>query len=307
MNKKRSSFDNEINSNGKELLQICKSLNLNILNGRKSGDTLGKPTYYNYKGFSVVDYFITDQDCFHEIESFVVKAPNYLSDHSQIVTWLAISKSNEHFSDSIDNSLSYKIPERYIWDSESPDKFKRSLEHNETQYLINNFMMTNYSSSPDAIKTAISDFNTILTTSAKHSLKITSKKRRLKRNGENVINKKWFDRDCRFQRIKLRCLSNKKHRDPKDIHIRENYYKELKLYRTLLKKKRLAFETKKLSEIENENDPKKFWKLLKSMDDVDKFNDEPPIKRNDWLNHFQSLHQREPQNANNEKLEKDLI
>ena len=37
----RKSFDNHINEQGKHLLEICKSLDLRILNGRCKGDSFG--------------------------------------------------------------------------------------------------------------------------------------------------------------------------------------------------------------------------------------------------------------------------
>ena len=51
----RNSFDNELNSHGKRLLEICKSADLRILNGRVSGDSLGGVTFHGKNGVSVVD------------------------------------------------------------------------------------------------------------------------------------------------------------------------------------------------------------------------------------------------------------
>ena len=52
----RNSFDNELNSHGKRLLEICNSADLRILNGRVSGDSLTRVTFDGKKGVSVVDY-----------------------------------------------------------------------------------------------------------------------------------------------------------------------------------------------------------------------------------------------------------
>ena len=57
----RNSFDNELNSHGKRLLEICNSADLRILNGRVSGDSLGRVTFHGKKGVSVVDYAVCDQ------------------------------------------------------------------------------------------------------------------------------------------------------------------------------------------------------------------------------------------------------
>ena len=42
----RNSFDNELSSQGKRLLEICKSADLRILNGRVRGDSLGRVTFH---------------------------------------------------------------------------------------------------------------------------------------------------------------------------------------------------------------------------------------------------------------------
>ena len=84
----RNSFDNNINNHGKRLLEICRSADLRILNGRVSGDSLGRATFHGKAGISVVDYAICDQTLFSHILNFIVKEPTYLSDHSPLVTWL---------------------------------------------------------------------------------------------------------------------------------------------------------------------------------------------------------------------------
>ena len=41
---KRNSHDTSINARGTEILDMCKSLNINIVNGRKTGDIFGEYT-----------------------------------------------------------------------------------------------------------------------------------------------------------------------------------------------------------------------------------------------------------------------
>ena len=72
------------------LLEICRSADLTIMNGRCRGDSLGRPTFHGKLGVSVVDYAICDQDLFHSIANFVVKDPSSLSDHSPIMTCLTL-------------------------------------------------------------------------------------------------------------------------------------------------------------------------------------------------------------------------
>ena len=89
---KRSSMDNTIDSNGKRLLDLCKSANLRILNGRTFGDSNGTYTCHKYNGSSVVDYFICSQNMVNLVISFRVSCDfSELSDHSKVSTVLRIN------------------------------------------------------------------------------------------------------------------------------------------------------------------------------------------------------------------------
>ncbi len=58
----RNNHDHTVNKNGKDLLQLCRSLGLYIINGSLRGDTLGRFTFCSPLGNSTVDYMITDID-----------------------------------------------------------------------------------------------------------------------------------------------------------------------------------------------------------------------------------------------------
>ena len=88
----RNSFDNDLNDHGKKLFEICRSADLRILNGRISGDSLGRPTFHGKSGVSVIDYAVCDQNLFPHVAKFIVREPSSLSDHSSIMAWLNIGK-----------------------------------------------------------------------------------------------------------------------------------------------------------------------------------------------------------------------
>ena len=85
----RNSFDNELNSHGKRLLEICKSADLRILNGRVSGDSLGRVTFHGKNAVSVVDYAVCDQDLLSHVANFVVIQMNLLTQRSKTLQWAA--------------------------------------------------------------------------------------------------------------------------------------------------------------------------------------------------------------------------
>ena len=78
----RNSQDKISDGRGKELIDLCKSLDLTIINGRKTGDPFGAPTSFQWNGNSVIDYAISSQTLFPQIVTF--KIGNYkpwISDH----------------------------------------------------------------------------------------------------------------------------------------------------------------------------------------------------------------------------------
>ena len=67
---------------GKELLEMCKSLGLLILNGRKVGDLFGGYTSFQWNGSSVVDYVLASHSIYSSISYFTIgKFVPWLSDH----------------------------------------------------------------------------------------------------------------------------------------------------------------------------------------------------------------------------------
>ena len=112
----RKSFDNDLNNHGKRLLEICRSADLRILNGRINGDSLGRPTFHGKSGISVIDYSVCDQDLLRNITSFVVKEPNSLSDHSPIITWLKVNRhlDNDSSNEAIINDSLTPLPKQFF-------------------------------------------------------------------------------------------------------------------------------------------------------------------------------------------------
>ena len=135
----RNSYDNDLNSHGKRLLDICKSADLKILNGRVSGDTLGRPTFQGRNGISVIDYAICYQDLFLNVPNFVVEQPYSLSDHSPIVAWININTSVPEINSSLENNPLSHLPIQFLWENDSAKKFKDILRSPDLQMLIRDY------------------------------------------------------------------------------------------------------------------------------------------------------------------------
>ena len=105
---------------GKELLELCKSLGLIILNGRKVGDLFGKYTSFQWNGCSVVDYVLASNSIYPSIS--YLKIGNFipwLSDHCALRYTLDSCLEN----DSFEQKKPKHSFEKLFWNEDSPRKF----------------------------------------------------------------------------------------------------------------------------------------------------------------------------------------
>ena len=168
----RNNCDNILNNHGKIVLQICKSFDLRILNGRRKGDSLGNVTFHGRNGVSTVDYIICDELLFREIDFFIVKPLTTLSDHSQIITWLNIKSTlSFHKGNELDFSTLKKLPTQFIWDKDSANLFNQALISSRTQTLIADYINCEFPVTEKGIDEAVESFESILHSAASQSLK----------------------------------------------------------------------------------------------------------------------------------------
>ena len=116
----RNSEDTTLNQRGEELLELCKSLDMIILNGRKAGDPWGKMTSHQHNGSAVVDYVIVSVNLLREVGYFSVGGFSaWVSDHCpllfEIKTVQNIPKEQEKLAE-IPGSFRFKEGdlEKYI-------------------------------------------------------------------------------------------------------------------------------------------------------------------------------------------------
>jgi hypothetical protein len=127
----RMSQDTTLNSKGKQLLALCVSSALRLLNG----DILGTCTCHQPLGSIVVDYIAVSEDLVPLFTYFNVHDfhPD-LSDHCQISCLL-----NCNFSTNTDYRKYTKMPEKYIWSDNSAELFQSALNSNTVKDMIDKF------------------------------------------------------------------------------------------------------------------------------------------------------------------------
>ena len=207
--KKRLNMDNTINNHGKHLINICKNVDLRILNGGTKGDSLDGPTFHGKNGISVVDYIICDQDTFQNVNYFVVKAPTYLTDHSQIVTWIDIpklTKNNGEDQYQSEQTPLHKLPLQLEWSENSKNKFRQALKSPEIQMKLDHFIQSTFACDQNGVNECVTEFQSIITDASKKYLKL--RKSKIRKRTTNILNKKLFDKECHFKRHELCKLAN---------------------------------------------------------------------------------------------------
>ena len=114
----RNSWDHTINKQSKDLLGLCVSSRLRILNGRYVGDLLGNYTCITNNGYSLVDYAIVSQDLLLSVKYFQTHDFNYLSDHTQTELYLRCNfdiQKNDTFLNQNGLNLTHEILKNQNW------------------------------------------------------------------------------------------------------------------------------------------------------------------------------------------------
>ena len=173
---KRRNSDIILNTYGKNLIDLCISSKLCILNGRTTGDRTGKFTCFTNTGQSVVDYNIVSKTLYNRIECFIVHDLYPWSHHCPVSMTINLSlKVNIQ-----DNTKLFNMPAKYIWDKSSSRNFLDAL-HNIKPHL-DGFMNCTYNNTIHGSEAAVSDFTNIIHSACKPSLqkRVYKKKKKSK-------------------------------------------------------------------------------------------------------------------------------
>jgi hypothetical protein len=275
----RNSKDKFIDGRGRELLDLCKSLDLNILNGRNSGDIFGDFTSFQWNGNSLIDYVITSQILLQCVLTF--KVGNFIpwiSDHCALhytIQTQFIPNSPANKGDL------YPHTRGFYWDETSSEKFTACLKSAEISDKLKNILDIN---NADTMATEINNILNLAATKSK--IKLTRQK------PENFkTNAAWYDKECSDIKTKINLTAKLIKKSPHETKVRESLYILKKQYKDVIKKKKKAYKENIIKQLNcTKKNTKIFWKLLdklkpKREDDTLKSG----ISGNRWLNHFKSI------------------
>ena len=216
----RKSYDSKLDTRGKQLLELCITARMRILNGRMLGDSNGTFTCYRLTWNSVVDYVIVSEELWSKILFFKVAdfIPGYSDCHCKLSFGLLATYAENIVSNKIRTS---SFPSRYIWSESSSSKFQDALCHSVCKSKIFNF--SNQILEGTDTDEVASDFLNIWNEAA---CKANNLCRNSKKKKSSICNtNKWFDQDLRVKRKTLLskgALLSKFPFDPIDLFILKN-------------------------------------------------------------------------------------
>ena len=116
----RTSLDRKSNRFGENLIDLCKSCNLCIVNGRPHNDReVGNITCITHNGQSVVDYLITNRNNFNCVKNFAVKGFTQFSNHAPLEFSLKINSGR--------NGKNHFVKKVTRWDAQYREMFFQDL------------------------------------------------------------------------------------------------------------------------------------------------------------------------------------
>ena len=280
----RKNCDSTVNQQGRSILELCHNFNLNILNGRSSGDPLGNFTYNNVNlGASTIDYSICSQNIYDKINNFMVLPQNELSDHSKIVTELKVMVKPETLIQ--DNYDWETLPNNFIWDDTLKSSFSTSLGNNLE-------ILSDIKQRIEAglIRSTGEKIQNLFIQTANKVLKQNHVK--IKKTNNTAQNKKkWFDKECNNLKREVRKLGRHKGKDPRNNLLREKYHEKLGQYKRTCNSKKFKFWQDNFIILEKAcKDPKEFWNKWRECTEHFETKLRTKITGETWFNYFSNLH-----------------
>ena len=286
----RASVDKVSNSQGTQLLDLCKSTSMKIGNGRlDDGQNL---TYYSRTGTSVIDYLLLKFESFHIVGQFKVLAFNEFSDHAPLQFSLRAPPVNNDDDNFMHTSF------KYIWNNEQRDMFRRKLISKLPDF--NRICENVNRRDRRSVNGAVCDFVNVINDAASPLFR---KCANIQQNVHNRVNRatraKWFDNECR-EKKSVYVDALKTFNLDKSAENRQNLCDKKSAYKNLIRRKRRMYEFGKMKEIENlrHKKPKEFWRLFRKSKPSTGSN----ITTEEFCSYFKNLAQ-EINIVNNEEAE----
>ena len=304
---KRANADKHTNVNGNCLLELCKSFDLRILNGRLGDDkNIGNFTCHKTNGKSVVDYIIVSDCVLPFVINFKVDIfDKCLSDvHTPLCLTMRteaqiIPKNTATFA--TPNTGESKVIKNYKcrWKPGIEQDFKSNFSVESIENLSNNIQNTDVSDiTTEKINSLTSELSDLFIKTAQSVglCKETSNKSR--NYTRKHPNKPWFNNECEAKRKEYFECKNKL-KEAKTRSQKRSCRKALDLkfkeYKQFLTNRQFKYRIEIQEKLKNSN-PRDYWKLINSATTSSK--KEGDISLDSFMEHFKKLSEAPPSENN---------
>ena len=287
-----NSDENTTDAQGKMILEICKTQNMRILNGRTPGDRWGNLTRFPLdrdEQPSVLDYGICNSQLQQIIQSFLIFPLSILSDHCCISIVIEVGKTPPK-QKTTNPTPQTKHPRMKI-DEEGIQRYKQNLMADDI------FKMTEdnitHASNPSAaeVNNFLETINQHILINAKRSFRSRPQNSPKKHQRPKPAN--WFNVACLGAKQRYQRAIKSVQKDPFNKQKTYHLITSRKDYKKACRTAESSYRARLLTKLMNigAEDPKKFWNLLKEMrnwgkEEKDPSDNIPPDK---WREYFTKL------------------
>jgi exonuclease III len=323
----RFSQDSTVDKYGGRLLNMCKSLNLYILNGRVGSDKgVGHVTC---RDASLVDYVIASADMFEIVKTFeVLPFDPMVSDcHNPVTLSFNVSNNSLHGSNNKLNIVPDRnepasntvgcdpAPRRPKWNPDSKQLFLENINMDSVNGLENTLSLLEMNTDnivPGEIDDIVNRICNLFCDSAKEcgfiplpSGKPNYQPKPYKRKQPM---KPWFNANCEEKRKEYHKVK-KKYNSSTSYENKEQLKSASKMYKRQVNREYRLYCKKLHQKIRmlKSTDPKEYWTIVKDIEKGNHNKTSDKISTSVFAEYFENLNKQDPLNAPNGCSEDDIL
>lgn len=283
-----------LNNRGKDIIELCKSTGLRIVNGRKLGDITGNFTCYERNSLtpSLIDYALAEAELFGDISFFCVKPLTEFSNHCPIEIKIDADYKYDNDITTKENVTLRPQPKRYQWESGISSVLYQRVLSSEICYRDINILKDKcYGLNSQGTNLAVKDITGLILNAADHA-QIKCKRYFLKKKSKKKKCKIW-NPDCMDLAKQVKLLCRQVNKSPFDRELRIKYYSVKKHLKKSIKKNSIEIRNHLINQLDRlyDTDPKEYWTLINELEELhnDKNQSCESISPDKWLTHFKNL------------------
>ncbi|XP_077270175.1 uncharacterized protein LOC143901623 [Temnothorax americanus] len=254
--RRRSSKDEVINTEGKEFLEMLEERGWEVGNGNMRGDEEGEWTYSRGRGTSVVDYMVVNREAWDRVIKLTI-GERVESDQQPLE--LEIRGGVER----LEEERQKKTKEVIQWDKEIIKKYKKKAEKVEVEGKVVEDVWENL----------------------KKAVEKSMVRKRITIRRKKIGEKDWWDEECKRKKRGLK-RTYKGWRMGKEG--KEVYVKLRREFRELYRRKEEKRLEKYEEEVRSAKTEEQIWKII-NKERKKRVPIEEDIKMEEWENHFMQL------------------